>query len=293
MKTIMIRKNAEDFILEKIAQNASIYSLYSYKSIMKDFLSFLEEHKTKTILGLNQHLLDEYSAELIQKNIAGKTIQSRAKLINQFMNYLGKSSLKMQRPKFDEIKKPSFDIKEINLIIKKTTYTNPTSVLCYFLLATGARSRTVRSLKVKDIDFDTGFIYFTTTKSRKIVKTPLCKNLEKLLRGYIDYYKLTGSNYLFFNDNNDPLSKSGIYRRIQTYLKLIGIEGRGVHIFRHTFAKACILNGCDAITLAELLGHSNIEQSQQYVFFYSMELKEKGSKVNPVQNLHYLKFATS
>ena len=290
MKTIMIRKNADDFILEKKAQNASIYSLYSYKSIMKDFLLFLEEHKTKTTFGLNQHLLDEYSAELIQKNIAGKTILSRAKFVNQFMIYLGKPSLKMQRPKFDETRKPSFDIEEINTIIKKTTYSNATSVLCYFLLATGARSRSVRNIKVQDIDFETGFIFFIKTKTRKIIKVPLCKNLEKLLHSYIELHKLGPHNYLFFNDNGDPLSKSSIYRRIQSYLESIGIESKGVHIFRHTFAKACVLNGCDTITLAELMGHSKIEQSQEYVLYYSMELKEKGSRFNPVQNFDYLKY---
>ena len=292
MKSLLIKKNAEAFMLEKIAANSSIYSLYSYKSIMKDFTAFLEAHNVKTTVGLNQHLLDEYSAGLVQNNIAGKTIQNRAKLINQFMSYCGKPNLKMQKAKFNEVRKPALTIQEINLIIKSTVFNRPISVLCYFLLATGARSRTARNVKVQDIDFETGYIYFTVTKTRKIIKIPICDNLEKLLRRYIHYYDLRPNDYLFFNEDKQPFSKSAIYRRIQSYLNTIGIENKGVHIFRHTFAKACVLNGCDTITLAELMGHSNIKQSQEYVLFYSMELREKGAQVNPVQNLNYLKYAT-
>lgn len=292
MKTILIKKNAEAFMLEKVAANVSIYSLYCYKSIMKDFTAFLEARNVKTTIGLNKRLLDEYSASLVKSNLTGKTIQNRAKFINQFMRYCGKQNLKMQKPKFNETRKPALTMQEINLIIKFTAFNRPISVLCYFLLATGARSRTARNIKVQDVDFGTGYIYFTVTKTRKIIKIPICENLDKLLRRYIHYYDLKKDDYLFFNVNKKPFSKSAIYRRIQEYLAAIGIENKGVHIFRHTFAKACVLNGCDTITLAELMGHSNIKQSQEYVLFYSMELREKGAQVNPVQNLNYLKYAT-
>lgn len=289
MKIYLIKKKAEEFLLAKQAMNSSVYSLYAYKSIMKDFIAYIEECKIKTTLSLNQHLLDEYSVRLIKKNISGKTILNRAKVINQFMKFCGKN-LKMKKVKFDESRKPALSVQEIKKLIQSTKYDNPISVLCYFLLATGARSRTVRNIKVSDIDFETGFINFITTKTRKIVKAPICKNLEKILHKYIAQFNLKNSNYLFFNEAGNPFSKSAIYRRVNTYLKSIGIENQGVHIFRHTFAKACVLNGCDSITLAELMGHSNIKQSQEYVLFYSKEIQIKGSKVNPVQNLSYLKY---
>lgn len=47
-------------------------------------------------------------------------------------------------------------------------------------------------------------------------------------------------------------------------LESIGVEYKGFHALRHTYATQLIMNNRDILTVSRLLGHSNIETTQRY-----------------------------
>ena len=80
-----------------------------------------------------------------------------------------------------------------------------TWVIINFLVATGVRSRTLRNIKIKDLDLDNDLIYLNVTKNRKPLVIPMAKTLKKVL---IEYLKIRGKeneDYLFCNLEGNQL----------------------------------------------------------------------------------------
>jgi integrase len=56
-----------------------------------------------------------------------------------------------------------------------------------------------------------------------------------------------------------------LLRRLKQAAKRAGVEGATLHRFRHTYATRLLENGADVVTVQRLLGHSDLETTQQYL----------------------------
>ena len=54
------------------------------------------------------------------------------------------------------------------------------------------------------------------------------------------------------------MSRVGLYSVISNKMKKAGINKKGVHILRHTFARDLVSKNINLQTISELLGHANI-----------------------------------
>ncbi len=68
-------------------------------------------------------------------------------------------------------------------------------------------------------------------------------------------------------------------RDFQKCYKEAGLESKGIHSWRHTFATNFIKNGGNAFTLQRIMGHSTIEMTKKYVSMENKTLKEHHKKV--------------
>lgn len=154
------------------------------------------------------------------------------------------------------------------------------------ILATGARSHTIRSLRVGDVDLENGYINFNTTKAHKTIRLGLEKKVHKELITYItdwrsiDYdtgEQIPPTAYLFpaSNEERGELSKDGLIHSIVKYNKSRGVEKTSLHLLRHTFAKNWITSGGDIISLARVLTHSELEMVKRYSNLYASDVKEE------------------
>ena len=58
------------------------------------------------------------------------------------------------------------------------------------------------------------------------------------------------------------------------------------HSFRHGFAREYLLSGGDLATLADLLGHSDVQVTwQSYAIFRTSELQAKHDKHSPIAQM--------
>ena len=284
------------FLNEKVRRNLVPESVATYGSHLKLFNAWYAEKYSNFPHRISKPRLDEYAAHLVRSGISDKSVVNRLKVINQFMDFMRARGIRISHDvKADMIRvsqpvKKSFLISDIERIIQSLDVTDCDSVLCVFLLSTGVRSKTVRAAKVKDIDFATKIMQLNHSKNRRNNSIPLADPLIDILRQHIEYHHLHGGNYIFFNRFGNQLTRSTIYERINRYLKRIGIEQTGVHIFRHSFAKIEVLNGVDTVTLQRLMTHQSIEESSEYVELFSRELVAKQNQFNVLCNRHYASF---
>lgn len=157
------------------------------------------------------------------------------------------------------------------------------------LLSTGARANTICNLRIKDVDFDEGYINFNTTKAHKVVRIGLHKRALLALKEYIHYWRSGGDrepdDYLFCNIYEEQLTRHGLYKAIERYNKRRGVEKTGIHLFRHTFAKMWITDGGDLISLAQVLTHSELDMVKRYANLYGTDIRDKIMEHSPLSQL--------
>jgi len=86
------------------------------------------------------------------------------------------------------------------------------------------------------------------------------------------------------------LTDSGVNQILKRLKNRACVRGRvNPHSFRHNFAREYLRNGGDVITLARLLGHSDVQTTAAYyAVFTEDELKELHDKFTPMNQLKEL-----
>ncbi len=184
-------------------------------------------------------------------------------------------------------------IKKPNL--KKTSFTQYKAwVMVNFLLSTGVRQRSLINIKIKDIDFDNCVVYVNVTKNRKPLIIPLNDIIVSILKEYLKHRQGDDEDYLFCNVYGKQLNKSTVYHSLFEYNKSRGIEKTGMHRFRHTFAKQWILEGGNVVTLSKILGHSNLDITQNYINLLASDVAKEISQINILNKFskEYIKIKT-
>lgn len=144
----------------------------------------------------------------------------------------------------------------------------PLSYICFEVLYwTGMREGELLALSPADIDFDNKIIsinrtyqriggkdVFTSPKTRKSKrKIPIPDFLCQELSGYIQSrYMLDADERLF------PVTKSYLSHEMIRGCKNTGVKKIRIHDVRHSHASLLINQGCDALMLADRLGHEKV-----------------------------------
>ena len=98
------------------------------------------------------------------------------------------------------------------------------------------------------------------------------------------YKKLNikNSSYLLLNNNGNKLTTRGIrYILDKIILKTSVNKKISPHMLRHTFATHLLNEGCDILTVQELLGHESLSTTSIYTHITSDHLKNIYFKTHP------------
>ena len=137
---------------------------------------------------------------------------------------------------------------------------NPSALaILKLLIFSGARKGEIESLKWKDVDFVTGYLRLSDSKTGQ--KTiPLNAGALKILS---ELDQLEGSDYVFpaYRGNGNYVGASKVWRRIRT---MAGLEDVRLHDLRHSFASIAVSGGASLPIIGALLGHVNSATTQRY-----------------------------
>lgn len=158
------------------------------------------------------------------------------------------------------------------------------------LLDSGLRVQEMLSLRVGDIDFQTRFISLSAevNKNRKPRLVPISAYLVKLLLQLINENRTNfKTDRIFLSCYGEPLGENHFNKRLKYYAEKAGITGKKVtaHVYRHTWAKNMILNGCDAFTLQKIGGWADIRTMRRYIQMDLKEIRESHDNYSPVMKM--------
>ena len=93
-------------------------------------------------------------------------------------------------------------------------------------------------------------------------------------------------DYLFASFSGKQLSVHSLRCVIKDYNAERGVSKSSIHLFRHYFAKAFVLNGGGMVQLQALMGHSTMEMSRHYVNLYGQDLHLNYEMYNPLDTFN-------
>ena len=148
----------------------------------------------------------------------------------------------------------------------------------------GLRISELCNLRIQDIDSKNMRILVREGKESKYRYTLLSQTNLDILREYFKVYRPNHKeNYLFISQQtNDKYTVSGPEIAFREIRKKAGIKRKvTVHGLRHNFATDLIERGASILEVKELMGHSNIRSTMEYIHVAKMEL----SVENPLDEL--------
>ena len=161
---------------------------------------------------------------------------------------------------------------EIKTLIDSVTNIKHRTIIM-LLYSSGMRLSEIADLKITDIDSKLMRIKIVQGKGAKDRFTILSQQVLLELRAYYLIYK--PKEYLFNGDR--PGKRYGmrsIQHLVQKALIKIGLNSKNysVHTIRHSFATHLVDNGTDLHTVKELLGHSSLQTTMQYLHLTSTRI---------------------
>ena len=125
---------------------------------------------------------------------------------------------KMQAIKVDRSGVETYSEEELMALLKKPNIKKcsfieyQSWVMTNFLFSTAVRQRSLRFIKVKDLDFDNNVVYVTVTKNRKSLIVPFNRTLSNILKEFLKYRQhKSDEDFLFCNVFGQQLKKSTSY----------------------------------------------------------------------------------
>lgn len=141
----------------------------------------------------------------------------------------------------------------------------------------GLRVSEVTRLRAEHVDFDQGQLLVFQGKGAKDRYVPLNSKVAGPLKTWIGDKK---EGWLFLaRGGQKPLSTRAVQFIIEYAAKRAGIkrpEGQHritPHVLRHTFASRLVANGVDIAVVRDLLGHSSISITSQYLHTNTARLR--------------------
>lgn len=264
-----------------------------------DYLKYNKNYSDKTILNYELDLIDYFNFLKLEgldykeikyedlrylfnhfekQKLSNKTIRRHISSLKGFYKYLVSLNILNENPFIyvtlpkKELKLPrylTYDelIEILDNLELETNYDYRDKLIIELMYATGVRVSELTNIKLSDIDLYNQSIKVMGkgSKERIVYYNDVVKKLlDKYLKIYNSLNK-KNSSYLILNYQGEKITTAGISYIINQIIKKISFQKHLTpHMLRHSFATHLLNNGCDLLTVQELLGHSSISTTGIY-----------------------------
>ncbi len=264
-----------------IEKGLSHNTVSSYRSDLTKFFGFLQEQKVSDLRAVDKNTLEDFITVLNKGKLAARSQARYISSLKHFFKFLLSQGIignnpteKIDTPKLGRSLPQVLTYPEIESILECVDTSNPIGIrdraIMETLYACGLRVSELINLKRRDLLFDLEVIrVFGKGSKERIV--PIGQSAIEWVRHYLEFSRdvLAGGSdtkdILFLNARGRKLTRMGIWKILQRYAILVGLESKmHPHIFRHSFATHLIEGGADIRIVQEMLGHSDVSTTQIY-----------------------------
>ena len=251
--------------------------------------------------------IEEYVTHL-HKSYKQKTVKRKIASIKAFYNYLEETEIIAESPfrkikvKFKETVTlpriiPREEIEKLLNHMYQCLNENDKASRKFMLrdvavievfFATGARVYEISNIRDDSINLNTGLIRLMGKGGKERYVQISNTSILEVLKKYYDENEqsIKKSGYFFVNNRESRYTEQSIRLMLKKYTKQAGIE-RNItpHMFRHSFATYLIEEGVDVSCVQQILGHSSIKTTQNYIQIAAKKQAEILKELHPRNNM--------
>lgn len=277
--------------IKSISKNTEV----SYKSDLIKLWKFLEGQGIVDVKKITSTNLNSFILFLEKSGRASSSISRCIASIKAFFQYLlevdkidKNPSTKLKPPKVEKKSPEVLSVEEITSLLEQPTRNSPKEIrdkaMLELLYATGIRVSELISLMITDINMQMDYIVCKENSKERVI--PFGTQAKLAL---VDYFKNSRDKLmkeengsLFTNYAGKPMSRQGFWKIVKYYAEKAGIKSEITpHTFRHSFAVHLLENGANVHAVQEMLGHSDISTTQNYITLNKNRLRDVYAKAHP------------
>jgi site-specific recombinase XerD len=286
----------ENFLLDRQVTGCRPRTLDYYREKLDLFLTFCDSMTIDNLEQLTASELREFIRRLqVAHNPGGVAAIYRA--VKAFLHWVELETnsnwqnpcRRVKMPRVDLLPLEPAEFSEVQLLLATTKGKTISSLrdraIILFLSDTGCRATEMLSIDRTDYDIVTGQATIRESKNRR-PRFAFCNQLTR--RAFRDYLQARQdkSPALFVNKNGDRLKYDGLRALLVRRSEMAGLgKTLTAHQFRRFFALETLRAGADTVTVARLLGHSNLATVERYLRQTTGDLSSIHSKTSPVNKL--------
>lgn len=282
----------------KLEYNLSENTVASYKNDITKFIAYAEDNKVFDAAEIDYNLIAKYFEEQKKRGIQTSTNARYLSSLKSFFSYLYQNKYIHKNPaeKISASRKtrklPSvLSFYEINQILEAAAGDDKLGLRNRALLETfyscGLRVSELINLKINDLLLNEEIVRITGKGAKQRI-VPIGNSAAEWITEYMlhsrPHLEIKGKslNHVFLNPRGTKLSRMGIWKIVDKYVKAAGIEKEvHPHTFRHSFATHLIEGGADLRAVQEMLGHADISTTQIYTHIDRDYIKQVHKEFHP------------
>ena len=293
----------DDFLISKeVEEGCAASTIKAYRYDLEKFMELIGDMEVESpvirqrIRLFLKKLKDKgYSKKGISRKIASLRSYFKFLTLNEFITKNPMSTIKSPKIKLEESLPKFLKISDIEIIFQKLKdrklFNSRKSERYYLIIrllySTMARVSELCNIKIRDVDFEKGYIRLRGKGNKERI-VPVDKTtldiFKESLRNRISY---NNEDHLIVNTRNKKLNPRVVQADIKTIKERCGFPDSKVitpHVFRHTGATHLRRSGMDISELQDILGHSSPNTTRIYAKNDISKLKQSYSMMHPLNN---------
>ena len=267
----------------------SKYTIDNYERDIEEFLNYLDKENLNYLKLVYSDIRLYLMYLKDEKHEKSTSISRKLSALRSYYKYLC-SNNKVKTNLFNLISSPKkeqklpryFEYNELEELFNvpdlNTSLGQRDRLVLEIMYATGIRVGELVKIRLKDINRSerTILIHGKGRKMRIVDYGEYASDILDMYlnNGYKDLNKFN-SDYLVLNNQGRVITERGVRYILSNLIKRTSLHKNiSPHMLRHSFATHLLNEGCDILSVKELLGHESISSTQIYTHITNDRLKE-------------------
>jgi integrase/recombinase XerC len=258
---------------------------------------------TAALAEMDPDLVRKYLAHLSDQQYSPATMARKIATLRSFFKWAERRGFAVRNPmtlirtpKQNKRLPKAITIEQIELLLSapddKEVLGSRDRAILETLYSTGIRISELVDLGIEDLD-ENGEALHVRGKGKKERIVPLGAHALNAIRVYARllrndprfsavWHEDRSVRPLFVNKHGGRLSSRSVRRKLDKYLKEVGMDPSiSPHTLRHSFATHLLDNGADLRSVQELLGHQSLSTTQVYTHLTAQRLRKAYDDAHP------------
>jgi len=269
----------------------------AYGSDLARFAQFAAGRTIQPVEAVRSIDILDFLVHLTERKLSARSQARRLVALRQFFRFLKAERVvpsdpteDVDLPRFGR-KLPDFlSVDEIDRLLAAPDRRTPRGMrdaaMLETLYATGLRVSELVKLRLRDLNFDAGYL-MTFGKGRKERLVPVGESALASVRAYVEQARAAATkaraiDTLFLTHHGRAMTRQGFWKLLGRYATAAGIRKRiSPHKLRHSFATHLVERGADLRAVQAMLGHADFGTTEIYTHVSRGHLRAVYDRFHP------------